>query len=145
MAQLLSILALSTKAMTDSRISEVIGLLCFLLTDYGSEKILKKLVGRKDVEDALTRLDMLTKEESLMVVVRSLEVIHHIDGVVHGVDGNVKATKELVEDIDDNVKGIEGVARSVDDNLKVTKSGMQRPLSVFTHMPTLFSRHAPEQ
>jgi hypothetical protein len=31
MAQLLSILALSTKAMTDRRISELIGLLCFFL------------------------------------------------------------------------------------------------------------------
>src|SRR5882762_10027949 len=122
----------------------------YFLADCSSERVLKKLVGRKDVEDALLRLDMLTKEESLMVVVRNLEVTHHVDGVVHDVDGNVKATKVLTEDIDDNVKatkmqihdvdsnikatkvliediddhvmGIEGVARSVDDNLKVTKN-----------------------
>ena len=69
------------------------------LADCGSEKILK-LVGRTDVENALSRLDMLTKEESLMVVLRNLEVAHHVDG-------NVEATKLLVEGIDDNVKGID--------------------------------------
>jgi archaellum component FlaC len=112
---------------------------------------MKKLVGRTDVEDALLRLDMLTKEETLMAVVRNLEVTHHVGGVVHDVDSNVKATKALtediddnvkatklhihdvdsnikatkvlIEDIDDNVKGVEVVARSVDNNLKVTKNG----------------------
>jgi hypothetical protein len=88
--------------------------------------------------------------------VRNLEVTHHVDGVVHSVDGNVKATKMLtedindnlkatkvhildvvsnieatkglVEDIDDNVKGIEGVARSVNN-------GKQHFLSAFMHKP----------
>jgi hypothetical protein len=91
MAQLLSILALSTKAMTDRRIS--VGSLCTFLADCGSEKALKRFVGRKDVEEALLRLDMLTKEESLMMAVRNLEVTHHVDGIIHGVHGNVKATK----------------------------------------------------
>ena len=100
MAQLLLILALSTKAMTERRISELIQSRCLFLADYGLEKILKKLVGRTDVEDALSRLDMLTMEESLMVVLRNLEVAHHIDS-------NVEATKLLVEDIDVNVKGID--------------------------------------
>jgi len=132
MAQLLSILALSTKAMTDGRISELFRSLCFSLTDYGSEKFLKKLAGRKDVEDALSRLDMLTKEESLMVMARNLEVAHQIDGVVYDVDGTVKATKVLVED---NVKGVEGVARSVGN-------GAQLFLSIFLHVLTPFSQHS---
>jgi hypothetical protein len=90
MAQILSVLALSTKAMTSGRISELVRPLCFVLTDCGPEKILKKLVGRTDVEDALSRLDMLTKEESLMVMVKNLEVTRHIDGVVHDIDINLK-------------------------------------------------------
>jgi len=141
MAQLLSILALSTKAMTDRKFSELVQSMCIFLADYGSEKFLKKLVGRKDVEDAVSRLDMLTKEESLMVMARNLEVTHRIDGVVHDVDSNVKATKVLTEDIDgdvkatkvlveDNVKGIQGVARNVD-------IGTQHILSVFAHTLTL--------
>jgi hypothetical protein len=102
---------------------------------------MKKLVGRKDVEDALLRLDMLTKEESLMMLARNLEVTHHVDGVVHDVDGNVKATMALTEGIDDNLKvtkvlvednakGIEGVARSLDN-------GTQHFLSVLMLIPTL--------
>jgi hypothetical protein len=156
MAQILSILALSTKAMTGRRISELIGSQCTFLANGGSEKILKKLIGKTDVEDALSRLDALTKEETLMMVVRNLEVTHHVDGnveatkvvaedidnnvkatkvVAEDIDNNVKVTKLLVEDIEHNVKGIEGqvegVARSVDN-------GTPRFLSVFTHILTLF-------
>ena len=115
------------------------------LADCDSEKVLKKLVGKAGVEDGLSRLDMLTKEESLMVLTRNLEVTHHIDEnvgatkvlvedindnvkgiegitlVTHHVDDNVEATKVLVEDINDNVKGIEEVTRNVDDNVEATK------------------------
>ncbi len=80
---------------------------------------MKKLVGRNGVEDAVLRLDILTKEESLMVMARNLEVTQQIDGVVHVVDDNVKATKMLTEDIDDNVKVIQGVARTVDSGTQL--------------------------
>jgi hypothetical protein len=120
MAQLLSILALSTKAMTDRKISEQVGSLCFLLTDCVSEKILKKLMGRKDIEDALSRLDMLTKEENLMAMMRNLEVTHHIDAAICDVDGNVKATKVLTEDINDNVKATKLLTEDIDGNVKAS-------------------------
>ena len=127
------------------------------IVDSVSEKILKKLMGKKDIEDALSRLDMLTKEENLMAMIRNLEVTHHIDGAVrdvyghvkatkvltedindnvqatkariHDVDGNIKATNMLVEVIDENVKEIEGVARGVDNST-------QRFLSVLMRVPT---------
>jgi hypothetical protein len=54
-------------------------------------------MGKSDVEDAVLRLDSLTKEESLMAVAKNLEV-------THDVDGNVKDIKVLAEDIDENVK-----------------------------------------
>ncbi|KAI0289222.1 hypothetical protein BC826DRAFT_1107209 [Russula brevipes] len=60
MAQLLSILALSTRAMTDRRI----------------KRVLKRLVGKTDVEDAVSRLDALTKDENLAVVAKSLELLY---------------------------------------------------------------------
>ena len=101
MMQVLSILALSTKEMTNRRISELDCLLfLFSMANYGAEKILKRIAGRTDVEDAVLQLDMLTKEESLMVAARNLEVTHRVDG-------NVEATKVLTEDIDDNVKVID--------------------------------------
>ena len=56
-------------------------------------------MGRTDVEDALLRLDSLTKEESLMAVANNLEVTYHVDG-------SVKHIKVLAEDIDENVKAV---------------------------------------
>jgi hypothetical protein len=83
----------------------------FLLADYRTEKILKKLVGRKEVEDAVLRLDTLTKEENIMIAARNLEVAHRVDG-------NVEATKVLTEHIDDNLKATMALAGDVDDNVK---------------------------
>ena len=78
MAQVLSILALSTKAMTEGRISERAHGLWSCSSDCGLEKYLKKLIGRTNVEDALLRLDSLTKEESLMAAAKNLEVTHQV-------------------------------------------------------------------
>jgi hypothetical protein len=97
MAQILSILALSTKAVTERRISELIDSLCPFYADDGLETFLKRLIGRTNVEDALLRLDSLTKEESLMAVARNLVATHRVDG-------NVQETKNLAEVIDHNVK-----------------------------------------
>jgi uncharacterized protein YoxC len=94
------------------------------LADCDSEKFLKKLMGRSDVEDAVLRLDSLTKEESLMAVAKNLEV-------THDVDVNVKDIKKLAEDIDGKVQG-------VDENVKAVKERTQWFLSVLTHVPTLF-------
>jgi methyl-accepting chemotaxis protein len=116
MSQVLSILALSTKKMTDGRMSELDRpLYCSSMANCGAEKILKKLAGSTDVEDAVLQLDMLTKEESLMVVARNLEVTHRVDG-------NVEATKVLTEDIDSNVKATKAVTEDVSDNVNATKA-----------------------
>ena len=79
MAQVLSILALSTKAMKDRRISGCVCLTSSFEADYDSEKFIKRLLGRTEVEDALRRLDALTKEESLLTATRILAVTHHVD------------------------------------------------------------------
>jgi hypothetical protein len=51
------------------------------------EKIMKKIMGKTDyVADALERLDVLTKEENLMMAARTLEVAQHADD-------NTKVTK----------------------------------------------------
>jgi hypothetical protein len=77
MAQLLSILARSTKAMTDGRISELPDSLSSYLADYGPGNVARRLLGRKDIEDELSRLDTLTKDENLVVVAKSLECTQH--------------------------------------------------------------------
>lgn len=80
MAQLLIILALATKAITDRRISEPDLSLCPIsIAHYVAEKFLKRLVGKAEVEDAVLQLDMLTKEESLMILGRDLEITHEVE------------------------------------------------------------------
>jgi hypothetical protein len=116
MAQVLSILALSTKTMKERRISESIHLIYLLLVEYEAETFLKRLGGRTDLEDALLRLDTLTKEEALMNATRNLEVAHHVDG-------NVAVVKELTPYVHESVKVIEEVTQGIDDNVKVTKQG----------------------
>jgi len=118
MAQVLSVLALSTKEMKERRISESICSAFSFITDYETEKFMKRLVGRTDVEDGLARLDMLTKEENLMTAARNLEVTHRVEEVVQDVDGNVKETKEL--------------AQCIHDDVKVTKHGAQPSISSST-------------
>jgi hypothetical protein len=126
MAQILLILALSTKAMTERRTSEPVHVLYSFLADCESEMFLKKLIGRSDVEDAVLRLDSLTKEESLMAVAKNLEVIHDV--------------KVLAEDIDDKVQAID----RVDQNVKVVKERTQSFPSLFiqvTCTDTISYRH----
>ena len=78
MAQVLSVLALSTKEMKERRISASICLVFSFMADYATEKFMKRIVRRTEVEDALSRLDMLTKEENLMTAARNLEVTQNI-------------------------------------------------------------------
>jgi hypothetical protein len=79
MAQVLSILGLSIRAMKDRRISECVHLIFCLVADYWTEKFIKRLIGKTEVEDALKRLDALTKEENLLTAARILAVTHHVD------------------------------------------------------------------
>ena len=121
MAQILSILALSTKTMTERRMSKSICGQCSLLADYGPEMFLKKLMGRTDVEDALLRLDLLTKEESLMAVAKNLEVTHHVDR-------NVEEVKVLVEGTDERIQVIERATHNVEGRTQCfLSSHMCRP------------------
>jgi hypothetical protein len=139
MAQLLSLLALSTKMMTDKIISELSHFPgAFLGAEYDPGKLVKKLMGRNDVEDALLRLDSLTKEECLMVAARNLDVTHHVDRVVRDVHGNLKVTRKLTEDVDQKLDVIEWVTRNVDDNVKATKCCTQVFLSLVYCVPVHF-------
>ena len=124
MAQILFILALSTKAMTEGRLSELTSVQSSL-ADYVLEFFFKKLVGKTDVEDAFLRLESLTKEESLMTVAKNLEV-------TFDVDGNVKKIQGLAEDINKKVQVIEGATQSIDQNVKAAHGRTQcffRPFS----------------
>jgi hypothetical protein len=101
MAQVLSVLALSTKEMKERRISESICLVFSFVADYETEKFMKRIVGRTEVEDALARLDMLTNEENLMTAARNLKVTQSIHDDVkvtkHGAQHSISSyTYQLI-------------------------------------------------
>jgi hypothetical protein len=68
-----------------------------------SEKFLKKLVGRKDIKDALKRLDRLTQEEALMAAAQILSLTHAIDNKVMSIGHNLKGVDDKIEVV---VKGM---------------------------------------
>jgi hypothetical protein len=134
MAQVLSILAVSTREMNGSRIiSEPIRSIYVLLTNYWVEKYIRSLfgLGNTEIPDALRRLDTLTREESGMAVARNLEI-------THDVDDNVKAMMGVTQDVDGHVNVIEQVTRNVDQNVKVIVDGTQYSVAFFMHVSTNF-------
>ena len=58
--------------------------------DLRAEKFFKKLVGRKDVEDALQRLDELTQEEARMAAAETLAITRGVDEKLQSVDKKVE-------------------------------------------------------
>ena len=76
-----------------------------------SEKYLKKLIGKTEIEDALKRLDKLTNEEVRMVTARVLEATHTVDDKVGRVEDKVGRVEdnvlEATHTVDDKVGRVE--------------------------------------
>jgi hypothetical protein len=65
------------------------------------KKVINKLVGNNEIEDALKRLDRLTQEEARMASAELLKITNAINGEVREITGNVLAVDDkLVEAID---------------------------------------------
>lgn len=90
----------------------------FLLADDGSEKYLKKLAGRTDIEDRVKRLDILTNEQARMANAQHLKVTHGVDDKLTDVGDSVKGVKGEVQVVRENIK-------VVDDKLQVIIDGAQ--------------------
>ena len=87
------------------------------LTKPFSEKYLKKLIGKTDIEDALKRLDRLTQEEARMAAAQLLKATNMIDHGVREVVDNVLIVDNRVAGIDDRVKDVDNRVRAVDDKI----------------------------
>jgi hypothetical protein len=88
MAEILGILAIATKEVKQCWGSKSDHRQRCHLTD-NSEKYLKKLLGRTDIEDALKRMDKLSNDQALTATVQVLGATYGIDNkmeqVVDGV------------------------------------------------------------
>ena len=66
------------------------------LTEICSEKYLKRLAGRTDMDDALKRLDKLTQEEARIAIAQNLKATHAVDDRLASVGDEVKAVNDKV-------------------------------------------------
>jgi len=76
------------------------------MTKAFSEKYLKKLMGKNNIEHALKRLDRLTQEEARMASAQLLEITNAIDERVAGVNERVAGVDERVVGVDERVAGV---------------------------------------
>ncbi|KAH8983359.1 hypothetical protein EDB92DRAFT_1578930 [Lactarius akahatsu] len=87
-----------TAAMTDIIVKimvEVLSIPGIVTKEIGqgrTKKYLKRLIGRKEVEDALQRLDALTQEEARMAAAEALAITRNIDDNVKDLRLGVKET-----------------------------------------------------
>ncbi len=81
MVEVLSVLAIVTVEIKQSRRSQFIPSDFCDLTHVSLEKVFKKLLGRNDVEDTLKRLDKLTQEEVKMA---TADVLNNVKVLIDG-------------------------------------------------------------
>jgi hypothetical protein len=89
MVEVLGIFAIVTKEIKQGRASEWIRDDTLPVAHGDQEKCLKKLIGRRDIEDTLRRLDILTQEEARMATAQVLKLARHVKDGVKSVDDKV--------------------------------------------------------
>ena len=98
--------------------------------DIVSEKFLKRVIGRTDLENGIKKLDKLTNEEVAMASAQLLKVTHSIDK-------NVMKVDEGVSRVDENVLVVKSEVQVVNNNIKVVDDKVQTLADGGQH---LFSR-----
>ncbi|KAH9166881.1 hypothetical protein EDB89DRAFT_2245959, partial [Lactarius sanguifluus] len=122
----------ATEAMRDIIVMimvEVLGLLAIVTKEMKqgrARKYLKKLFGRTDIEDALSRLDKLTQEEARMAIMQVLKVAHHIDDGVKTVRNNVKDINDKINVTIEDSKETKALVQQTVNDMDETKRDQVR-------------------
>jgi archaellum component FlaC len=125
MVEVLSILGIVTKEIRQGQTGT------YLTVDISPQiylsvvAFLKKRIGRKDVEEALQRLDHLTQEEARMAAAEVLTIACAIDDKVKAVDDKVTDVRDKVKDVDDKVEGVDKRVQSVDTKVEGINNHVQ--------------------
>ena len=85
MIEVLNIFAIATREIKQGRASALLSVILHLVANLYSAKFLKKLTGKKEMEDALKRLDKLTQDEARMAAAEILKLSHIIFNCIAGV------------------------------------------------------------
>jgi hypothetical protein len=117
MVEVLNFIGIVTNEIKQGRTSKCFLTNKFPLTKSFSEKYLKKLMGKNDIEDALKRLDRLTQEEARMAAAQLLKVTNTINNRVGGIADNVLVVDNRVADIDDRVAGVDERVAGIDERV----------------------------
>jgi len=118
MIEVITILGIVTKEVRQGRTSMSLFFILFPKIDLRAERYLKSLVGRKDIESALQRLEKLTREEVRMAIAEALTISRDIDVIVKDVDKRLEGVDETVQDIDGRVKDMDHMVKGVDHRVK---------------------------
>ena len=121
--EILDILAIATKEMKQNRASEFHFRFRSREADILSEKFVKRVVGRTDLEDGMRRLDKLTNEEVLMAIAQLQEVTHNIDNNVTEVN---KGVRRVDENVKDGLQVVNNNIKAVDNKLQTMADGRER-------------------
>ena len=122
MVEVLNILGIATRETRQGRMSK------WLLYNYVavdrtilnfSEKYLKRLIGRTDIDDALKRLDRLTQEEARTAAAQVLNVTNTVDDRVRGIADNMLGVDNRMTGIDDRIAHVGDRLKEV--NVQVTE------------------------
>jgi peptidoglycan hydrolase CwlO-like protein len=111
-----------------------------LFFSLSSERFVRKLLGKNDIEDALKRLDTLTIEEARMAVAENLNVTNRVDGKVDKVDNKVEKVDSKVEKVDDKVDKVDNKVDKVDNKVTVLIDGRQNVFLSYTFVKMYIPR-----
>ncbi|KAH9055799.1 hypothetical protein EDB83DRAFT_1087565 [Lactarius deliciosus] len=126
MVEVLSIFAIATKEIRQGRTSTLFsGYTLISSRRLYSEKFFKKLVGRRDIEDALQRLDRFTQEEARMATAEVLRLTHSVEDKVEGVNKGVQGVDVKVEGVDERVQRVDHKVRTIDDRVGVVNDNVK--------------------
>ncbi|KAI9441063.1 hypothetical protein BJY52DRAFT_1378164 [Lactarius psammicola] len=100
---------------------EVLSILGIVTKEIGQgrmKKYLKEIVGRRDVEDALVRLDKLTQEEARMAAIEAMKIARDINDRTKDVDEKVEGVDEKIHSISTKLDGIDVKVQGVGDKVQ---------------------------
>jgi methyl-accepting chemotaxis protein len=121
LAQVLFVLAISTKEMRERRISALIYSKYSFLADRSAEKFMKRLIGKTEVEDGFQQLDLLTKEENLMTAACTLGVASDIRHDAKTIKADTRDIKDDARDIKDDTRDIKDDTQDIKDDTRDIK------------------------
>jgi hypothetical protein len=76
------------------------------------KKLMKKLIGNNEIEDALKRLDRLTQEEAQMAAAQILRATHAVDDT-----GRVRGAADIALSVENRVAGVGDQVQGLDDKV----------------------------